>query len=381
MESFITFLSAVFVAILVAPALSNYLKIPLIVTEMLLGIILGNLLFNASIDDFSELLDLFKLFGLIYLMFLAGMEVDFERIDAGVRRTAFVSLSSLLIPFLTGCLLGAEIGVSPLFMGTLLSTTSLGVILPLTKEISDEAFKKTLLSSVVIVDILSMFLLAVSVTFIEGEMGFSFFYSLIFIVVLLYLPRILKKSGLVRFLDAWIDEESHFELGVRFSFALIIFLVALSESLGFHSIVGAFIAGLIISEALPHDKTMLERKLESFGYGFFIPILFILVGAKVDLVELFSKVENLALLFFVISVGIIAKVAGAGISSLLLGMSRRRALSFGILHSARLSLVIAAVEIGIQTGIIDEGVYAIFVVFAIISSIVAPSIGKRILES
>lgn len=380
MEGLIQFLSVVFLAIFIAPFISSRLRIPLVVSEMLIGIILGNLIFQNSFSHLTEIMEFFKHFGLIFLMFFAGLEIDFEGIEVGWGKTALISVASLLMPFGFGYLFGLKTGINPLFMGTLLSTTSLGVILPLSREISDESFRKLLLGSVVLVDILSMFLLALAITLIEGELSLSFLYSLLFIIILFFMPRILRKTGLLRFLDVWIDEESHFELGVRFSFALIIFFVLLSEFLGFHSIIGAFISGLIISEALPHDKTMLERKLESFGYGFFIPLFFILVGARVDLIELFSRFENLFLLLSVLILGILSKFLGAGLSSVFLGIEPKKSIALGILHSARLSLVIAAVEIGIQLKIIDESIYAIFVILAVITSILSPSLGKVLVE-
>lgn len=380
MQNLLEFLFLVFLAIFLAPFISSYLKIPLVISEMIIGIILGNLIFQSSFTDLTELMEFFKQFGLIFLMFFAGLEIDLEGMGLGWRSTAIISISSLLLPFVSGYLLGLKAGINPLFMGTLFSTTSLGVILPLSREISDEGFRKLLLGSVVLVDILSMFLLTLVITLIQEEISLSFLYSSLFIIILFFIPKILRKTGLIRFLDVWIDEESHFELGVRFSFALIIFFVLLSEFLGFHSIIGAFISGLIISEALPHDKTLLERKLESFGYGFFIPLFFILVGARVNLVELFSSVENLFLLLTVLILAFLSKFAGTALPSLLTGIGPRKSLALGVLHSARMSLVIAAVEIGLQLKIINESIYAIFVILAVITSILSPSLGRALIE-
>lgn len=179
---------------------------------------------------------------------------------------------------------------------------------------------------------------------------------------------------------AWLCDEAHFEQGVRFSFALIATLATLSNKLGFHTIVGAFIAGLIISEIMPKDKGILERKLESFGYGFFIPIFFILVGAKINLPAILSNVKNLEILAVIMLVGISSKVLGVSIASGVSGFSLRESLSLGFLHSARLSLIIAGVEIGLELGLIDEDVFSIFMILAITSAIICPSIGKQILS-
>ncbi len=380
MVELITSLVVIFTAIAVAPYFSTKLRLPLIIVEIIFGIIFGKSIFNIIPDE--SIFDFLKSFGLVYLMFLAGLDIDVESIKENLYRTVFIALASISVPFMMGVMISSYVNIHPLYLGVIFSTTSLGLILPLARELeSNKDFSRILLRSVILVDILSMFLLAFSITWIHGDLELSFLYSLLLILLLFLIPHFINKmENFQKRIQVWLCDEAHFEQGVRFSFALIATLVTLSDKLGFHAIIGAFIAGLIISEIMPKERGLLEKKLESFGYGFFIPLFFILVGAKVNLPAILSNVKNLEFLAVIILVGIASKVVGVSIASNVSGFSLRESLSMGFLHSARLSLIIVGVEIGSELGLIDENLFSIFMILAVVSAILCPSIGKHLLH-
>jgi Kef-type K+ transport system membrane component KefB len=386
MESLTLSLIIIFAAITVIPILSKKVNIPVIVLEIIFGIIIGKSLFD--IIPAHPILDFFASFGLAYLMFLAGLEVDFEVGRKYLSRTVWVALFSISIPFLAGVLLAPYAGIHALLLGTIFSTTSLGLILPLTKELDVKAgFLHILFSSVILVDIISMFILAFSLAFIQGYLKTSFIYSSAAIFLLFIIPWLINRGNFQKKIEKWLSKKSHFEMEVRFSFALIFILAAISGYLGFHSIIGAFIAGLIISElqetsrsAFFKKKLVLEKKFESFGYGFFIPLFFVLIGAKVEIPILFSNLMNIKLLVLIIVVGIVAKVIGVSSIAKIIGFNPRESLSFGIFHSARLSLIIAAAEIASRSGLIDNNLFSIFVLLALVSAILSPSLGKFLIK-
>jgi len=165
---------------------------------------------------------------------------------------------------------------------------------------------------------------------------------------------------------------------MRVAFAIIFLLGAISLQLGFHAIVGAFIAGLLVSEILPM-ATLQEERLQSFGYSFFIPLFFIFTGAKVNLLPVFSNLSNLLFLVVIIVVGLLSKVAGVAFAGRLSGLKTRQSLAFGLFHTARLSLIIAAADIALTQGYISNGLFAIFILLACLSAALAPSFGKQVL--
>ena len=123
---------------------------------------------------------------------------------------------------------------------------------------------------------------------------------------------------------------------------------------------------------------MKEEKLHSFGYGFFIPLFFILIGAKVNLPTIFLDISNLALLIAIIAAGLLSKLAGVALVAKVGGMTWRYSAILGLFHAARLSLIIAAAEIALRLGLVTEELFGMLIIFAIVSATVVPIISKRL---
>jgi len=366
-------------AITIAPVISRYTHLPVIVIELIIGIIIGKSFLD--IVPSNTLFDFFSSFGLIFLMFLAGLEMDFARIRKSFTRTVIIAIFSISVPFLSGYFIAQYIGIHPLILGAVISTTSLGLILPITKELKHHKELSTVLfGSVILIDILSIFILTFSIVYIRGDFGITFYYSILLLLVLFILPIILNRSNVRKRIAKWLGERSRFAIMVRLSFALLVMLAAVSEELGFHSIVGAFIAGLIISEITP-EACQLEEKLESFGYGFFIPFFFILVGSRIDIPSLFTNLANIRMLFIILGIALLSKFISVTLASKAVSFNWKESISMGFFHTARLSLIIAVAEIGRELGLVDNDLFSSFMIIAIISAIVGPVIGKYILKN
>ncbi|RLG92535.1 MAG: hypothetical protein DRO36_01125 [Candidatus Hecatellales archaeon] len=377
-SSTILSLAIILFAILLAPVFSYKVGVPLVVVEIAIGIILGKSFLNMITPN--PWLDFFSYFGLIYLLFLAGLEVEFGEIRKRFTPVFSIALASLLIPFTLGLFLGEYLGVNPFFMGTIFSTTSLGVVLPLTRELKQrEEFVFLLLRSTVIVDIVSMFLLTVSVEVFLKTLNYLFIFSVFYVVALFMLPFFFGRFKIGQKVRMCCGSNPYFYFEVRFCFALIAILALLAEIIGFHAIIGAFVAGLIVS-VITWRGSLLERNLTSFGYGFFIPFFFIMVGVNTNLVALVKNIENILIFLLVLLVGIFGKVFGVGLVSRIFNLTFKESFSLGFIKTARLSLILAGVEIGRNIGILNETFYSIFVLFSLFSVLIGPSIGKILLK-
>ena len=377
MEQLALSMLAVFIGIVLIPPLAHRVRIPIIVAEIIFGIAIG--VSFLDIVPESQTVDFFSSFGLAYLMFLAGMDLDLRVVRRHVFKATTIAAVSVGAPLLSGVLLASYVGVHPMLLGTILSTTSLGLVLPLLKDLRARGdFANLMLGTVVIVDIVSIFLLAFSLSVIQGPLQVEFFYSLAAILILFVIPMLLSRSALTRRFASLLSRQRYFDLEVRLAFALIFLLAAISGQLGFHSIMGAFIAGLIFSEIMPR-ATRIEEKLESFGYGFFIPLFFIFTGARVDLPSLFSDVQNLGVLAVILAVGLLSKMISVSVVTRLLGMKPRESAAFGLFHAARLSLIIAAADIVVRLGLIDRNLFSTLVLLAISSALIAPALGRYVL--
>ena len=126
--------------------------------------------------------------------------------------------------------------------------------------------------------------------------------------------------------------------------------------------------------------SILVKKMESFGYGFFVPMFFVFTGAKVDLSLVFRSLDNISLLLLILAAAILSTVIGVYAVCRYMGMSNREGAAMGFFHASRLSLVIAVAEIGRSAGFIPLEVFSMLVLLSIVSAVVGPSCGRMLLE-
>ncbi len=362
---------ALFILILIAPILSKIVKIPVIVAEIILGIIIGPSMLGILAG--TEWLYTIATMGFIYLMFVVGLEVELSLLKANIAKVAAIASGSLLAPFFLGYLIAHFYGLPPEFIGVALSTTSMGVILPTIKEFSArKEFSQVLLGSAILVDVVSMLALAFVI-----EEEFLTFDKLILLMgsllALLASVYFIKRCHSIR--KAVKDFIEAYHTDIRLSLTLIFGLAVLAEFVGIHAILGSFFAGLLLSEFQERAEKLVE-KLLSFGYGFFIPVFFIAVGVRTNLTIIFEDLENLEILASLLAAGFFGKFLGTSLISKFAGFDNYESLSMGLAMSARLSLIIAAAELGLAAGIIGPDVYSMFVLLAILSVLLSPSLAK-----
>ena len=361
--------------IVVSPAIARFLRIPAIVVELILGMIIGRSILGL-ISSEADWLSTMATIGFIYLMFVVGLEVEIALLKTNLKKVVLISTASFVASLLMGYAVGIYFKLPALFIGVALSTTSMGVVLPTVKEFMHmEELAHVLLGSAIVVDILSMFALAYVIEApIVGVM--TVVLLLIAITLFTFLVYVARKFKGVRRLSLMIESKHY--LGVRVSLATIFTFAIMAEFVGVHAIIGSFFAGLIISELMGDVEVLVERLL-SFGYGFFIPIFFISVGINTDIVSLIFNVRYLEVFIALFIAGYIGKVAGIIPVCRLLGFNKIESLSMGFAMSARLSLIVAAAELGLKSGLIGLDVYSILVLIAILSVIISPSLSKYII--
>lgn len=392
MESneFIPLLIIMLLAFLIPIVLTRFkgLGIPVVVGEIVVGILIGRSGLNL-IAGHDPILEFLAEFGLVFLMFLAGLEIDFsnlgeiaaERSHQQARSWSPLSLGTLT--FLLTLLLATGIGMAlanadlvrnPYMMALVLSTTSLGVVVPVLKErgLSSGRFGQTVLMAALIADFGTMLLITVLVAVLSQ--GFTFevlLVGLLFVAFfLLYqLGLFVNRISAIRRL---VEELSHTssQFRVRASFTVLMIFVVLSEMLGAEVILGAFLAGAIVALLRPKEDPELAHKLEAIGFGFFIPLFFIRVGLDFNLAALAASPTALQVAPLLILAAIVVKFIPALLFRLT--FSWRETLAAGALLSARLSLVIAASAVGLRLGVISEAVNAAILLVAVLTVTAAP---------
>lgn len=397
------YLSLVLVALLafVVPLLTarvRALPLPVVVGEILAGILVGRSGLNLVRPD--PLLEFMSAFGLAYLMFLSGLELDFDQLLPGSRhrgeagRRASPFGHPLLLPLLAFALsLAASLSAAqyltrlglirePWLAGFIFATTSLGIVLPVLKErrLAATPYGQGLLAYASLADFATMLLIAAW----AAAQGRSAVRDLLYLFLFLALFVLIYRSGtsftrhplVRRLLDA---ATGHFD--VRASMALVLVFLALAQQLGVETILGAFLAGAIIS-LLGGGRNLGEHlrvKLDAIGFGFFIPFFFILFGANLDLWSAFASGRTWYLLPAFLLVAYAVKVVP--ILILRFRFTWADTLAGGLLVSAQLSLTIAAAEIGLRLGALDEETVSAFLLMAILTSTLSPMAFSRLARS
>ena len=394
--SFIPLLIVVFLAFLVPITLSRFkkLSIPIVVGEIIAGIIIGRSGLGW-VQDHDLVLDLLAELGFVFLMFLSGMEIDFSSIGS-ISLSQSREKKALWGPLQLGGLsfaltLGLSILVgfglvrlalveSPWMIALILSTTSLGVVVPVLKELglSSGRYGQAIIIAALLADFATMLL----ITIVVAALSHGLTFDILLIVVLFVVFFLMYHFGMLFFnripgVRRMMDELSHAtaQIKIRAAFTMMLIFVALAEFLGTEIILGAFLAGAIVSLLSTPDDAETKHQLESFGYGFFIPIFFIMVGVDFNLAALWGSSQALLLFPFLLIAAIAVKLLPSLIFKL--NFSWRETLSAGSLLSARLSLIIAASAIGLRLGVISEPVNAAIILVAIITVVLAPLIFVR----
>ncbi|MFD2671217.1 monovalent cation:proton antiporter family protein [Marinicrinis sediminis] len=351
--------------------------IPVVVAEIVAGLILGTSGFNLVSSD--QWLELLSLFGFIYLMFLSGLEIDFSSFQSKQSNkpqkgphplwvSLFIFLGILTISFgLSNLFVLMGIVKDPYLMTIIIATISLGVVVPVLKEkrLTETPLGQTILMVTVVSDLITMILLAVYISISSGKVEQMLYLLLFFAVVIAtyFFIRTFRGGKAFEVLKA-----GTVQLGTRAVFALIIMFVVLSETLEVEIILGAFLAGVIVSLLAPNKEFV--HQLDSFGYGFLIPIFFVMIGVNLDIWELFKSPKILIFIPLLLIVLLISKLVPALI--LKKWFSWNEVIGSGILLSSTLSLVIAAATVAAEVGIITETMKGALILVAVLSCLLAP---------
>ena len=391
-RSFLPLLLVTLLAFLVPLVLSRLRVVPIVVGEILTGIIIGPSLLGW-VDPNEHTLALLSDIGFAFLMFLAGMEIDFSFLSAfssqkrRLVENPLVLASATFVLTLLGAFGVAEVFKQtdfisePWLMTLILSTTSLGVIVPVLKErrLLASPLGQTLLIAALLADFMTMFLITGYVMVHTRGISLEILLILLLFVPLFgtyaFINRYLKTSSLWTMLEELSDTTA--QIKVRGALAVMMVFVVLAETLGVELILGAFLGGVLISLVNTPEDESIRQKLDSFGYGFFLPIFFIDVGAQFDLHALLT--DGRAWLFAFIMLGTAFLIKLFATLPLRHTFSWRETFASGILLSARLSLIIAASSIGLRLGLIDDTINASIVLTAVMTTTFAPLLFNTIL--
>ncbi|KRM72219.1 hypothetical protein FC34_GL001204 [Lacticaseibacillus brantae DSM 23927] len=347
-------------------------RVPTAVAEIVVGIILGQsglhwVTVNPTLSQLSDL-------GVTVLLFLSGMEIDFslfKRQTKAVQASPVqLAVSGYLSIIVMSSIVGGLLKVSglyahPLFAMIVFSTVALGVVIAALKEkeLLSQPFGQTMLLLAALGELFPLITLTIFAALNGASTHSVWLLTLIFVAALFLLLRFRKPYTFFVKID-----KSTTQLDIRLAFFIICALVTVAAGVGAEAILGAFLAGMVMKLLQPREET--QDKLTSLGYGFFIPIFFIMTGVRLDIPAMVQDPRALVLIPVLLLGFILAK-------SLLYPILRRRfksqnALSGTALITTTITLVVPALTIGRNLHLLSAAESGAFTLAAIITCLLGP---------
>lgn len=356
--------------------LSNILKFPSVIGELLVGIVAGPAVLHllsptTFIHYFSEL-------GVIILMFIAGLEGNLEMLMKYWKPSLIVAVLGVIVPTGSAALLCSLFfnfsWETSLFIGLVLSATSVSITVQVLREMGrmDSKEGAMILGAAVADDILCVILLGLSISFIgsRGTTGLDLIGLIGPKVLFFVIAFVLGKWFVPRFLEIFSklsasENETTAALILCFGFAAIAVLMDMSD------VLGAYFAGLAISETKFKEK--LSLKIEPIGYAVFIPVFFVSIGLSIS----FKGMQNdILFIVLLIIIAILGKQIGCGFGAKMFGLTWNEAniVGAGMVSRGEMALVVA--NVALNAGVIGASHYTAMIVVTVITTLIAPVILK-----
>ncbi|WP_424688456.1 MAG: cation:proton antiporter [Halarcobacter ebronensis] len=364
--------------IFTSPLISKVVKLPTITVEIILGALAAYFAFIVE----HSILELVAQLGFLYLMFLAGLEVDLKKIINISGNLLRKSIFYNVILFSLAAIGTIYLEIGYIFI-VILPLISIGLLAALKKEYGDVEWIRLAITVGLIGEIISIFALTTVTAALEFGINFDFYRTMtLFVLFLIFMVVIYKFfHNLIWWYPeikaALMPENDHQEQDIRLSMSIFFLMIAVMMLLNLKVAFGAFIAGTFITTFFEEHNKQLPHKLEHFGFGWLVPIFFIYVGSSFELESLFE--DGLVEKAFLIALSMIAI---RFIASMLFvnEMGWNRFYMIGLSHSMPITLLIAVATIAYNNHSITQFYYYAFILAAIMEVLIV-MVAIRILSN
>ena len=363
--------------ILLSPFLFRLIKLPDVASFIIMGVLIGPYGFNILSSDTS--IELLGTIGLLYIMFLAGLELDSEKLKAGQKNSIIFGLITFLIPFLLGLAVSKsllQLKNSAIMLVSIMFSTHTLVAYPIVRKlgVTQDASVQTAIGGTIITDTLVLMILSIiTQNFQRNSVSLEilkllFYFSIYTAFVFYSFPKTAR----------WFFKYIKRDRPVHYLFLLFMVCVSslIAELIGVEAIIGAFMAGLALNKNIPRNSLLMHH-VDFVGNVLFIPVFLISIGMLINTRILFTGTY----LWFVAAVLIVTAFWGkwlaALISQKILGFNNtQRNLLFG-LTSSHAAATIAIILVGYEKQIIDVSIFNATVLIILLSSLVASFITEK----
>lgn len=375
--------------ILLSPILLRKVKIPAIIGLIISGVIIGphglGLIGEKTMESEGSI-KLFSTIGLLYIMFMAGLELDLNEFKKFIKKSITFGFLTFIIPITLGfpiCYYFLKLDMTASLLTASMFATHTLVAYPIISKygLSKNSAVAITVGGTILTDTAVLIILAVISSSVNGNLDGGFWIRLITsltifsFIMFFIIPRIAK----------WFFSKLESEKNSQFIFVLSIMFFAafLAEVAGVEHIIGAFVAGLVLNRLIPHSSTLMNR-VEFIGNSLFIPFFLIFVGMVVDYKVLFDGTWSLIIAAVLTSFAIFSKWFAALITQWIFKMTgAERQVIFG-LSTSHAAATLAIIMVGFENNILDikivNGTILLILVTCMTASFVTENAGKRLLR-
>ncbi|MFK4306763.1 monovalent cation:proton antiporter-2 (CPA2) family protein [Bacillus sp. RC240] len=352
--------------------LSVRLGQPSVLGKLIVGIVIGPAIFGWI--ENSDLLTQLSNVGVILLMFMAGLETDLEELNANRNSSLAVALGGIVLPFVGGYVAGLVVGMeqgNAVFLGLLLCATSVSISVQTLRDLGKMKTREstTMLGAAVFDDILVVILLAFAMSFLGTDdvnltmiiLKKVVFFASIILIGWKGVPAIMRWLSPLRVSESIVSAA----LIICFSFAYF------GELLGIAGIIGAFAAGIAISQT--NYKHEVEKKVEPIAYAMFVPVFFVSIGMNITFDGIGDQI------WFILALTVIAvftKLIGCGFGARITGFDAKSSaiIGAGMVSRGEVALIIAGT--GLSSGLLAQDYFTAIVIVVILTTMITPPMLK-----
>ncbi|MBN2109920.1 MAG: cation:proton antiporter [Methanosarcinaceae archaeon] len=359
---------------LIAPLLFKSFRLPGMIGIILAGALIGP---NAlHILDRDETIVLLGEIGLVYLMFIAGLEININKFIEKIDRSLVFGTLSFLIPQLAGTaagyyVLGLSFTEAVLFASVFASQTLLAY--PVIKKlgiVNNEAITAAI-GATLLTDTMTLMILAVVTSSLDGSLDMFFWIRLLLGMAVFFLGSLLIVPRIARWFFGKLTEESYFEF--LFVLAIAFILAYLAEIAGIEPIIGSFLAGLLLNRLIPNTSPLMNR-IEFAGNALFIPFFLLSVGMLTNIHSFLEGGDQLTLGLWMIGVMFFAKLGAAWITGKMYRYNGDQIMSMFGLSIGHAAAALAIVLVGFEAGLFNESMINAVMIMILAVGVISPQI-------
>ncbi|MFA9425233.1 cation:proton antiporter [Natronorubrum sp. A-ect3] len=365
------------IVFLIAPLVLDRYRLPGIIGVILIGAVIGPN--GLGVLERDETIILLGEVGIVYLMFVAGLEINLSQFIEYKYRSLVFGLLSFVIPQVVGTVvgyyvLGLSVGTAALFAAIFASHTLLAYPVVSQLGIAKTESITATIGGTIITDTLALLVLAIVIAGAEGDLGASFWLELTVGLTLFFVGVWLLVPRIGRWFFRTVDQESYVEF--LFVMAVLFVCASLAELAGVEHIVGAFLAGLVLNRLIPESGPLMNR-IEFVGTALFIPFFLLSVGMLVDVRILTAGLETLSITAALIGLVLTTKYAAAWLTAWRYGYSMAETMVMFGLSVGQAAAALAIVLIGFDAGLFGEAMLNAVVLMILAVSVISPAVVDR----